>query len=88
MIEEGKNKELNTNVNINVSEEKIIIQAENSNSTIKWDLVEKIVTYNDYIFIYISAIKAIIIPKKYFKNGETFLAFHELLMKYKSMDLS
>ena len=43
MIEEGKNKELNTDIKIKVSEENIFVKSENITSTVNWELVEKIV---------------------------------------------
>lgn len=54
----------------------------------KWSGVEKIVENDDYIFIYISALNAHIIPKRAFENESDVASFVETAKQYKEQSSS
>ena len=62
-IREGKNISLNTPVKVEFYQDKILSNSSLGESKLKWDVVERIEETEDYIFIYISSLQAIIIPK-------------------------
>ncbi|EMS69814.1 YcxB family protein [Ruminiclostridium cellobioparum] len=82
MVDEGKNKDLLGKHRVTVNEEGVLEQSENGENKISWSGVEKIVSSNQHIFIYIGSISACIIPKRAFKTNTDMELFHEYISKY------
>jgi hypothetical protein len=70
MINEGNNKGTVGVHELTLTPEEIIETGEMGESRIKWDIVQKIHTTDKHIFIFIGAMKALIIPKRSFTNEE------------------
>jgi len=62
-IREGKNFSLNSPATVELTKDEILSNSSVGESKLKWDVVERIEETDDYIFIYISSLQAIIIPK-------------------------
>ncbi len=76
MLDEGHNIDLFGNKEVSISEAGIDTLSEYSSNSIKWPAIEKIVLFKKYIFIYQSAVEAIIIPSKAFASTEDFNSFY------------
>lgn len=67
-IREGKNISLNTPVTVELTIDEILSDSSLGESKMKWDVVERIEETDDYVYIYISSLSAIIVPKKKVKT--------------------
>ncbi len=88
MLLEGKNRELNTDIFIKLTDKDMVVKSESICTSVRWSSVEKIIMHDDYLFVYISAVPAQVIPKRYFKDDKEFLELYKLLLRYKEHDLS
>jgi uncharacterized membrane protein len=70
IIREGNNKGLLGKKKLEINEDYIIETDQNAESKHKWNVIEKVVNTQDYIFIYASAVSAYIIPINAFKSKE------------------
>jgi hypothetical protein len=82
IYESGQNKTLREPVTLTIGPNFIETVSALSESKMKWPLVEKIAAPTDYIFIYISASNALIIPKRAFNSEEQRQQCIELLQRY------
>lgn len=81
MLKEGKNKGMLGSKTIELNEDNIISAGENSESNVKWSTVERYKETKDYIYIYISAVEAYIVPKRAFKDEKEKEEFIKILDK-------
>lgn len=81
MINEGKNEDLIGNKTLKLRDDHILSISDNSESKVKWNTVERYVETDRYIFIYISAVSAYIIPKEDFDSEEKKDKFITILNK-------
>lgn len=79
MIEEGKNHDLLGPKTIELREDDIFSSGENSESKVKWHSAERYIETDQYIFIYISAMEAYIIPKRDFESEDQKESFINIL---------
>jgi hypothetical protein len=70
MLNEGRNTGMLGKQSIELTEDGIVKTNESSESKSKWNIVENIVETKDYIFIYISAVMAYVIPTRAFSDNE------------------
>lgn len=82
LYESGQNKTLREVTTLTVSPDYIESQSVLLESSIKWPLVEKIAIEEDYIFIFVSADQAIIIPNRAFQSKAQRREFIELINRY------
>ena len=66
---EGDNRALFGHHHVRLFPDRIEVSTEYSRGEVKWEGVERVVENKDYIFIYVSALNAYVINKKYF-TGE------------------
>lgn len=72
LLDEGENKGLFTPQRVILSEEGIATIDELSTYTAKWQTVEKIIATDDCIYLYVNAVSAVIVPKRFFANDAAF----------------
>ena len=82
IYESGQNKTLRAPATLTIDPNCLATVSALSESKLKWPLVEKIATTADYIFIYISANNALIIPKRAFSSEDQRQQCIELLQRY------
>lgn len=82
IYESGQNKTLRELVTLTIHPNYIETISALSESKMKWPLVEKIAATADYIFIYISANNALIIPKRTFETEDQRQQCIKLLQQY------
>jgi len=70
LYREGKNKGLLGERLIELTRDGLIVRTEVGESKIKWDGIERIARTDDYSFIYLNAITAVIIPRKAIVEGD------------------
>jgi hypothetical protein len=82
LFDEGKNKGMAQVMTVAIEPE--VIKSDNglSESTSRWSLVEKIEVTDGYIFVYTSAINAIIIPNRAFETDRDREEFILLMRQY------
>lgn len=61
---EGKNISLNSPVTLELTDDEILSKSLIGESKLKWDAIERLEETDDYIFLYISSVSAITIPKQ------------------------
>ncbi len=69
VYESGQNKTLREMTTLTISPDHIESQSSLLESRMKWPLVEKVAIEQDYIFIFVSANQAIIIPNRAFQHA-------------------
>ncbi len=82
MICEDKNRDLFSNRTLRIDEEKIVCLSEYKETSTKWKAVNKIDFSNKHIFIYESAISAVIIPLSAFNSKGEEEKFIEKIKSY------
>ena len=82
-LESGQNRQLNIDMSVELTEEQMNLKSSLSQSSYKWELVEKVVIYSGYIFIFLDPVKAIVIPGRYFESDEAFKEFYHTAKEYK-----
>lgn len=75
MIAEGQNRGLFSRHGVDVSDEGVTESTALTETKVKWSAVERCVTQADYLFIYMNAVAAIIVPKRAFANQLEFERF-------------
>lgn len=75
MVDEGENRGLFGLRKVSITPEIIAQSGEYGQSSTSWKAVERIVQNNDYAFIYLNALAAIIIPRHAFPNSSEFETF-------------
>jgi hypothetical protein len=82
MFNERKNQASRGTSEIRLSPMEIIVRDGLSSASIRWDAVEKIVEDVSYIYIYLSATEALIIPRRAFPGAAEFTTFAATARKY------
>jgi hypothetical protein len=89
MIAEGNNQAVFGHHTITLSEAGIHTKSPGSESDLEWSTIQKVLQSKSHIFLYISAINALVIPKKAFpteQSQQSFLDF--VLSKTKTGEVS
>lgn len=81
MLGEGKNLGLLGNKTIVLTEEAIISEGESGETKTKWNAVERFCETSEYLFVYIAAVMAYIIPVRAFASIEERNEFVLLIKK-------
>jgi hypothetical protein len=68
MANEGSNRDLFGWHRVSVRDEGITEEGQHSRSTFSWDAVEKVAMTDDHVYVYVSAMAAIIIPRRAFAS--------------------
>jgi hypothetical protein len=76
MVDEGKNNDLLGSHSLIADEKELIEKSKNGETHLNWDGVEKIVSAENHLFIYVSSISANVIPKRAFENQNTMDEFY------------
>ena len=71
LFDEGRNRALFGHHHIKLLEDKIEVSTEFSRGEVKWEGVERVEEDENYIFLYVSALNAYVINKKYFASEES-----------------
>jgi len=61
----------------------IWVSSEDTESKMKWSAVEKIVTNEGYIYIYVSPLNALVVPKNMFRSETEYESFVETARRYR-----
>lgn len=75
MVNEGRNRGLFCRHRTTISPERVTRVGEFGQTSVVWSAVEKVVLTDDYAYIYISAVSAIIIPRRAFADSSEFGKF-------------
>lgn len=78
MISEGRNRTLFGRQRVTIAPEGITKAGDFDRTTIAWSGVERVVKDKDHAFVYISALAAIIVPRRAFSDA---VEFDEFVMK-------
>jgi hypothetical protein len=84
LLEEGDNKNMLGSHRLILREDEVLETCSTAESRIKWQAVERIEENNDYIFLYVSAVSAHILPKRAFPNSQKVREFYECAVRYKA----
>jgi hypothetical protein len=68
LLSEGSNKAIIGKQQITTSDEGLVCETQAGNSRINWSSIEKVVQNDEYIFLYVGATNAIVIPKRAFPS--------------------
>ena len=79
LLSEGDNEAVLGPQTITVSPEGLFCKTRVSESTLKWSSIVKVAEDDDYIFVYIGAVNAVIIPKEAFSTDEAEQGFLDLI---------
>lgn len=66
-------------IELDITDENIIYNSVNSKSIINWDYIAKYAITNEYFFLYLNELNAIIIPKRLFNSQEGIDEFQKVL---------
>lgn len=75
MIGEGRNRTLLGKQRVTLSPEGITKSSDFDRTTVAWSGVERVIKDQDYLFVYISALTAIIVPRRAFADAVGFNEF-------------
>lgn len=75
LFEEGKNRALFGHHHIRLLDDRLEVSTEFSRGEVKWEGVERVEEDEGYIFIYVSALNAYVINKKFFPSEQHARAF-------------
>ena len=75
LYEEGKNRALFGHHHVRLLPDRVEVTTEHSRGEVKWEGIERVVEDKQYIFIYVSALNAYVINKKYFPSEQHARAF-------------
>jgi hypothetical protein len=78
MIGEGRNRTLLGKQRVTLSPEGITKASDFDRTTIAWSGVERVIADKDFVFVYISAVTAIIVPRRAFADA---VGFDEFVLK-------
>jgi hypothetical protein len=76
---EGKNKALAGEQALKADEEALQTSSEFAATRMNWELVERVDVLEHYIFVYISAFNALILPRSTFASGSKLIEFLQLV---------
>src|SRR6266850_7089827 len=75
MVSEGNNRELFSRRRVSTSIDGISEISDLAQKSISWRAVERVVYNDDYVFVYTSALTALIVPRRAFSNQSEFEKF-------------
>lgn len=75
LFEEGKNRALFGHHHIRLLDDRLEVSTEFSRGEVKWEGVERVEQDEKYVFIYVSALNAYVINKKFFPSEQHAQAF-------------
>lgn len=81
MLDEGKNSGVLGERTIELNDEGIHLTNPGIETSQKWDSVEKLCITDDYIYIYVSSLTALIVPTGVFRNTEEKEEFLDIVKK-------
>jgi len=84
MVREGKSRGLFTRHRLTLSEETVGEVSEYSETSTAWQAVERVVMTEEYGYIYINALAAIIVPRRAFPGTSEFEAFVQTAMRHRT----
>ncbi|MFA6261937.1 MAG: YcxB family protein [Bacteroidia bacterium] len=82
IIKEGKNQDLLGKHHLEIMDDHMVFQTENSKSTFSNRMIEKILQDEDYFFLYLNAMSAIIIPKNSFLQTSDKMKFMQIMKSW------
>ncbi|MCK5708075.1 MAG: YcxB family protein [Candidatus Aureabacteria bacterium] len=82
MYSEGQNKVSVGEIELAIEDEGIKVKYEHGESKVMWTGIEKIVSIENYSFIYLNSVDAFIIPEKSIIDGDYNFFIQELTQKY------
>lgn len=82
LFDEGKNRALFGHHHVRLLEEHVEVSTEFSRGEVRWEGVERVEQDEHYIFVYVSALNAYIINKKYFPSEQAAQRFFETARGY------
>ena len=83
MLKEGQNRGLFGARTVTLTPNGVEVLGEALDSRFKWSLIEKVVSSDTHIFIYVSAMNAFVIPKTAFANDREREHFLEMAMQFR-----
>ncbi len=84
MVSEGENKSLFGWHRVSITADAVTAEHEFGTSSASWESVEKVVTTDDYLYIYINALAAIIVPRRAFGDTSDFDGFVTAAANYRA----
>jgi hypothetical protein len=84
MLEEGKNRGMLGPKEVVIDPVEICAAGADRATTARWPAVERIVTAEEALYVYISAVEAIIVPRRAFASPSEFDAFAEAARRHQS----
>ena len=82
MIGEGRNRSMLGRHRVEISEKEITITNEVSRGSILWVGVERVEQSSEYIIIYTASIKAVVVPKRAFRDAREAEVFYSTAQRY------
>lgn len=79
---EGNNRTLLGTRRLRLAPQGLMFSSELIESTVKWPAVESIETNADYVYLYVAAVQAYVVPRRAFNDDLQFQAFVELARRY------
>jgi hypothetical protein len=86
LVREGKNDTLFGRQTVTILSEGILARNQSAESKIQWAAVQQVAESERQLFLFTSAISALIIPKNCFKSEADTQAFLQLVDKYRHSD--
>jgi YcxB-like protein len=83
MTSEGHNRGLFSHHQVTISPERITDTSDLRQSSTAWRAVERVATNGDYAFVYVSALSAIIVPRRAFTTPTGFEEFVRMASRYR-----
>jgi hypothetical protein len=84
MVNEGKNRDLFGPHRVEISPEGVTEVRPFGQSSTAWQGIERVTRHDDYAYLYINALAAIIVPRRAFPNPQAFEEFVEASRNYQS----
>ena len=81
-LEEGENRGVLGPHKIIISSDGVADIGELSQSTTQWKAVERVISTEHYAYIYVNALAAMVVPKRFFPNDAAFEEFVKLAEQY------
>jgi len=79
LLDEGSNRAIIGKQQITTSDEGLLCETGTGSSRINWSSIEKVTQNDEYIFLYIGAINAVVVPKKAFPNFQDQFEFLDIV---------
>lgn len=83
LLAEGQNTSLLGTHHLSLSPEAITSTSEVASATLKWSAITDVKDSSDYIFLYTSAMSAMIVPKRVFSSTEEIQVFLRYVQTYR-----